>query len=475
VTGSPADRPARLAQVLVGMAARLLPNPQRERYLPEWQAELEEYEREGIPPVPPALRILYKAPAVRHALSLAARTGGDLSLRQALSAKSFRYYFFGAICGELGAWVQNATLMFLAYQLAHSLLLVGMMFSALSTSTVVLGPWTAVASARFGGRRVVVGVRICGATTSITMAFIIFLVGDVSAWFLLTGAVLAGMTSAFSAPAESAIATSTLPEVHAETGRTASFFSANIGRAAGPLVAFFLIYFGGYGWAFLFASLASLATGAAITRSEPDFPGNWPERRSTFRDVTYIFMRDRSAVSLLAIAAVTAAAIMAPLILGSELAAKSAFPIDSYWFFLAALGAGASLVSFRPARKPSLRKIAIYLEVLCAAAIGFAFSPIIWLSLAAAVIMGSASMLTSASVYALCAGYMDRSLTAAMTAVWAVVVATAGFVASLFCTSFALVAGIRADGALLAAPAFIAAILIVKYQRSARVPSNDQG
>lgn len=68
MNGPQACRSAWIARALVIAAAQLLPACQRQRYRLEWLAELERYEREGVCPVSPALRILRDAPVVRHTL-----------------------------------------------------------------------------------------------------------------------------------------------------------------------------------------------------------------------------------------------------------------------------------------------------------------------------------------------------------------------------------------------------------------------
>ena len=66
----------RLAKVIVMAAALLLPRSARARSREEWMAELDEYRRESIAPIPPALRMLSTAPATRHGLRSADRILG---------------------------------------------------------------------------------------------------------------------------------------------------------------------------------------------------------------------------------------------------------------------------------------------------------------------------------------------------------------------------------------------------------------
>jgi hypothetical protein len=64
--------------MLIKTAALLLPYWARARYREEWMAELDEYQRESIAPIPPALRILSSALATRRGLRSADRAPGRI-------------------------------------------------------------------------------------------------------------------------------------------------------------------------------------------------------------------------------------------------------------------------------------------------------------------------------------------------------------------------------------------------------------
>jgi hypothetical protein len=54
--------------MLIAAASWMMPRERRARYYHEWMAELEEYDREGISLLHPALRIFGTAPATRRAM-----------------------------------------------------------------------------------------------------------------------------------------------------------------------------------------------------------------------------------------------------------------------------------------------------------------------------------------------------------------------------------------------------------------------
>ena len=76
---------------------------------------------------------------------------------------TFRWYFVGSAVSDFGTWLQNTAQVVLAYQLAHSVLLVGLVTFAQFTSPLLLGPFAGVLTDRFGGRRVLLGAQLTSA------------------------------------------------------------------------------------------------------------------------------------------------------------------------------------------------------------------------------------------------------------------------------------------------------------------------
>jgi MFS family permease len=65
----------------------------------------------------------------------------------------FRLYFGGCVISDLGTWLQNTAQVLLAYQISHSVLIVGLVTCAQFSSPLVLSPFAGVFADRFGGRR----------------------------------------------------------------------------------------------------------------------------------------------------------------------------------------------------------------------------------------------------------------------------------------------------------------------------------
>ena len=82
----------------------------------------------------------------------------------------FRWYFIGSVTSDFGTWLQNTAQVVLAYQLAHSVLAVGLVTFAQFTSPLLLGPLAGVATDRFGGRRTLLGTQVVSAVMAAILA-----------------------------------------------------------------------------------------------------------------------------------------------------------------------------------------------------------------------------------------------------------------------------------------------------------------
>src|SRR5579863_3698041 len=112
----------------------------------------------------------------------------------------FRLYFFGSVTSDFGTWMQNSAQVLLAYQLAHSVLAVGLVTFAQFTSPLLLGPWAGVAADKFGGRRTLLMTQLISATVAASLAGLDF-AGLLSISVLVVGAIISGLAFTFALPA----------------------------------------------------------------------------------------------------------------------------------------------------------------------------------------------------------------------------------------------------------------------------------
>ena len=114
--------------------------------------------------------------------------------------RCFRLYFIGSATSDFGTWLQNMAQVILAYQLAHSVLTVGLVTFAQFTSPLLLGPWAGVAADRYGSRRTLLATQVVSAVVAATLAGLDF-AGLLNAWVLVFGAMITGLAFTFALPA----------------------------------------------------------------------------------------------------------------------------------------------------------------------------------------------------------------------------------------------------------------------------------
>ena len=145
----------------------------------------------------------------------------------------FRWYFLGSVTSDFGTWLQNSAQVLLAYQLAHSVLTVGLVTFAQFTSPLVLGPWAGVATDKFGGRRTLLGTQVVSAGVAATLAGLDF-AGLLNAWVLVAGAIITGLAFTFALPARNVTVQRLVPADKLKPAYAMDSVSYNLGRAVAP-------------------------------------------------------------------------------------------------------------------------------------------------------------------------------------------------------------------------------------------------
>lgn len=404
---------------------------------------------------------------------------GDISQQDRRSAswrvlrnRHFRIYFTGSVASDLGTWLQSTAQVLLAYRLSHSVLAVGLVTCAQFSSPLVLAPWAGVMTDRFGGRRILLASQVTAAAAAATVAGFVF-AGSVSTGLLAAGAIASGLVFTFSLPARNVTVRRLVPPEAVNSAFAMDSVSYNLGRAVAPPLSVLLIAVSGFGWAFAVNSFSFLvfAVCLVLAGSGKDPARQDAERKQTrLKDGFVIAVRDwEIAVLLLMVAAVTVADDPV-LVLGPALARMQHVPASWPGWFIAALGAGTVLGSFRPMRHaPSRRQAARALAALAVCMIAFTQCPWAWGSLAAATGAGFSCLIANASTRALLATRAGPGREASVMAVWAIAWAGSKPLASLSDGTLATLIGVKWTSALLAVPATIPFLVLVVLRIRARV------
>jgi len=373
-----------------------------------------------------------------------------------LRNRSFRYYFIGSATSDFGTWLQNTAQVLLAYRLSHSVLVVGLVTCAQFSSPLVLGPWAGVQTDRFGGRRVLLATQWTAAAAAGLMAALAF-AGPLNEWWLGCGAIASGLAFTFSLPARNVTVRRLVPPGEVRAAFAMDSVSYNLGRAVAPPLSVVLVTTLGFGWAFAANALSFVAFAACLVVAGHGQP---VERRETsqLKDGFKVARHDgHIAILLLMVAAVTVADDPV-LVLGPAVAAHLHASANWPGWFIAALGGGTVLGSFRPStHEPSLRLAAVALAILAACMMLFVLSPWVLVSFFAAFGAGVMGLIANSATRTTLATRAGMGREASVMAVWAIAWAGSKPVASLSDGLLAGGLGIQWTGVLLAIPAFLPA------------------
>jgi MFS family permease len=424
------------------------------------------------------VRLSGGAPArlfVRQVLVALGMTGGHgpkSSNWQALAHPKFRWYFIGSVTSNFGTWLQNTAQVVLAYQLTHSVFAVGLVTCAQFTSPLLLGPWAAVLTHKIGNWRALIVTQLASTAIATTLAVLKFS-GALTINWLLACALAIGLAFTFALPAMSVMVAGLFSDNDNEADRAQAVkramamdsVSYNLGRALAPAISILIFTTVGFGLAFALNAGSFFLFTLVLVYLRPRARQQAPNRSRVMNGLHIAVKEPRVMVLLMMVAAITVAADPI-LVLGPALAGH-VFHSSASWsgVFIAALGAGNVIGSFRPSkrRSPSIRRAAAVLAMLALAMMVFSAAPSIWLSIAAAFGVGMACLVAGATGRALlieCAGD-DVKRQAAVMAAWAVAWAGSKPIASLADGGLAGLIGVRTTGILLAVPALFPALVLI--------------
>jgi MFS family permease len=385
---------------------------------------------------------------------------------QVLRVANFRWYFFGSVGSDFGTWMQNTAQVLLAYHLAHSVFAVGLVSFAQFSSPLVLGPWAGVMADRLGGRVTLICTQVTSALISLTLAAFA-LSGALTESWLITGAILGGLTFTFALPARNVTVQRLVDEKQTRAAYVMDAVSYNLGRALGPLVTLLIGDAGiSYAWAFA-ANAGSFIAFAAVLWWAHEHGTEEPKVRSRVRDGFIIAGTNGKILVLLLMVAAVTVADDPILVLGPGLAMHlHQSPNFANWF-IAALGAGSVCGSvLRPHGVPRLRLAVASLTALALFMIAFIMAPVIWISVAAAFGAGVSCLIANSATrtrLSQAAGQIQpgKDLVAAVMAVWAIAWAGSKPIASLADGLLGSHFGLAWTGLALAIPALIPGVVMV--------------
>ena len=387
----------------------------------------------------------------------------------------FRWYFFGSVTSDFGTWLQNTAQVLLAYQLAHSVLTVGLVTFAQFTSPLLLGPWAGVLADKFGGRRTLLGTQVVSAVVAATLACLDFS-GLLTVRVLVIGAIISGQAFTFALPARNVTVQRLVTPDRLKPAFAMDTVSYNLGRAIAPVLTMGMGMAGiSFAWAFAVNAASFVAFSVILWRVHMRAEAE-PERRSRVTDGFLIARADSRIIILLLMVAAVTVADDPILVLGPAVARQLHAPAVWSGWFIAALGAGTVLGSFRRSKhRPTMRLAATALAALALFMLLFVHAPTMWMGAIAALGAGWSCLIANSVTRSALAEHAGPEKTAAIMAVWAMAWAGSKPLASLIDGALGSWIGPQWTGLVLATPALIPFLVIILAPRIGFWAANSRG
>ena len=153
-----------------------------------------------------------------------------------LRRRTFGPYFLGNALSASGTWFQNLAAALLVYRQTHSALLLGVLNFSQFLPILLLAPWAGGASDRWNRRSLLLVSQSVAVVLSGGLGLLAAL--DLApTGVVIADAVLLGVVSAFSAPAQQALITQLVEEREVPTAVALNSMTFNLARAVGPATA----------------------------------------------------------------------------------------------------------------------------------------------------------------------------------------------------------------------------------------------
>jgi MFS family permease len=211
-----------------------------------------------------------------------------------LAHRDYRLFFGGQCVSQVGTWMQQMTVIWLAYRLTGDALLVGVVGFCAQFPTFALSPLAGVWADRFDRRRLLLLTQTLAMFQALTLAALTL--GDaVTIWTLMLLVALLGAINALDMTASQAFVKE-LVRQREDLGSAIALNSSivNGARLIGPALAGLVIRFTGEGGCFLLNGLSFLAVLVALGLMRPATVapaaiGRQPLWRSLREGVAYTF------------------------------------------------------------------------------------------------------------------------------------------------------------------------------------------
>ncbi|HEV7213809.1 MAG TPA: MFS transporter [Chloroflexota bacterium] len=315
---------------------------------------------------------------------------------------NFRLYWGGALCSNIGTWMQNLAQSWLVYQLTGSALLLGTVSFLQAVPSLFLSLLGGVLADRVERRSLMLVTQLAAMILAFVLAGLT-LAHVVTVIDIMIIALLSGLVNAINTPVRQGIISDLVPRADLQNAIAVSSAQFQTSRLVGPALAGLVVAAFGAGWAFFVNGLSFLAVivSLLLLKLPPWTPPSKKESvfQSASAGVTFVFRHD--VLGTLVLIAAVPALFALPYQSMMPVFAKTVLHVgpQGLGVLLSATGAGAlvgalivaSLSSFRRRGLLQLGSGMVFGLMLLA----FSFSRQIQLSVALLVVGSAFSMMFS--------------------------------------------------------------------------------
>src|SRR5260370_32554590 len=117
--------------------------------------------------------------------------------------RHYRLFFTGQVVPPVGPWMQSVAMPWLALELTHSGVLVGLVLAAQFTPILVAGQFGGIVADRFHKRNVMLATQTAFTVPPFVL-FVLTATGHAQYWLVIVAALAAGIINFFDLPARQA-------------------------------------------------------------------------------------------------------------------------------------------------------------------------------------------------------------------------------------------------------------------------------
>lgn len=323
---------------------------------------------------------------------------------RALESRNYRIYFAGQLVSLAGTWMQQIAMVWLAYRLSGSALVLGTVGFASQIPILIFGAIGGVITDRFDKRRLLITTQALSMVQALLLAALAWR-GEATTGHLIVLAFGLGCINALDVPTRQAIAVHLVDDKDDLPNAIAlNSFLMNVARFVGPTLAGFVVALVGEAVCFLLNAASYLAVLLALLAIRLPIDGkrrpSAPPLQALREGLSYAAGHPGIRSSLLIVA--TTSFLAAPYVVLMPLFAKEIFGGDARLFGLlvGCAGGGSLLGSLYLAGRQGTdglaRLVGVAAPATGAAVALFALSPGLWMAMPVLVVLGLVIIITVA-------------------------------------------------------------------------------